>query len=67
MAVIQFENFALNFQFFENSPVVQWLGLSTFTVNIQVRSLVGELRTYKPHSQTKMNKEKSNFSFCLLF
>ena len=46
MTAIQFENFALNFQFFGNSLVVQWLGLGTFTVSIQVQSLVGELRTY---------------------
>ena len=37
--------------------LVQWLGLGAFTVRAQVQSLVGELRSHKPHGQIK-KKEK---------
>ena len=45
----------LRMSFTENSLVVQWLGLCTFTA--QVQSLVGELRSHKLSSVTK-NKTK---------
>ena len=41
-----------------NSLVVQWLGLSTFTAGAQVQSLVGELRSCKPHGVAKKKKNK---------
>ena len=40
-----------------NSLAVQWLGLSTFTAWAWVRSLVGELRSHKPHSTAKKKKK----------
>ena len=39
--------------------MAQWLGLSTFTVGAQVKSLLGELRSYKPCSVVK-RKKKNN-------
>ena len=33
--------------------VVQWLGLGAFTARTWVQSLVGELRSRKPHSTTQ--------------
>ena len=39
-----------------NSPVVQWLGLSTFTARVWVQSLSGELRSCKPSFLAKTNK-----------
>lgn len=36
--------------------MVQWLGLDTFTVVDQVQSLIGELRSHKPHDVAKKNK-----------
>ena len=42
-----------------NSLGVKWLGLSAFTAVAQVQSLVGELRSHKPHSTAK-KKKKSN-------
>ena len=41
-----------------NSPVVQWLGLSTFTVGACVQSLVGELRAHMLHSAAERKKKK---------
>ena len=38
------------------SLVAQWLGLHTSTAGAWVQSLVGELRSYKPHSMAKINK-----------
>lgn len=63
MAAIQFENFALNFQFFGNSPVVQWLGLSTFTVNIQVQSLV--VLATQPNKNEQRKKQLQFLSLVL--
>ena len=37
--------------------MVLWLGLGTFTAHAQVQSLVGELRSHKPHSTAKRKKE----------
>ena len=37
-----------------NSLVVQWLGLSAFTAMAWVQSLVGELRSCKPHRVAKI-------------
>ena len=37
-------------EFLGNSLAGQWLGLGAFTARALVRSLVGELRSYKPHS-----------------
>ena len=39
-----------------NSLTVQWLGLGAFTAVAWVQSLVGELRSRKPHSATKKTK-----------
>ena len=36
-----------------NSPVVQWLGLSTSLSRVWVQSLVGDLRSYKPRAYSK--------------
>ena len=36
-----------------NSLVVQWLGLHAFTPGAKVRSLVRELRSYKPSGMAK--------------
>ena len=43
-----------------SSLVVYWLGFSTFTAMVQVQSLVGELRSYKPHGAAKKQKLSSN-------
>lgn len=43
----------LNKSHWVNSLMVQWLGLSVFTVESQVQSLVGELRSYKPWVMAK--------------
>ena len=39
-----------------NSLAVQWLGLSAFTAGAQVQSLMGELRSRKPHGVAKKKK-----------
>ena len=44
----------------ENSLVVQWLELCTFTAGAQVQSLVGELRSHKPHNRAKLEKRNGN-------
>ena len=36
-----------------NSLAVHWLGLSAFTAGARVQSLVGELRSRKPHNVAK--------------
>ena len=41
-----------------NSLVVQWLGLGAPTARARVRSLVGELRSYKPHGEAKKTTKK---------
>ena len=41
-----------------NSLVVQWLGVSVFTLVAQVQSLVGELRSHKPRGVAKKKKRK---------
>ena len=43
-------------------PVVQWLGLSTFTAVTQVQSLVRELKSHKLYSTTK-NRIKLNLKY----
>ena len=40
---------------------VQWLGLSAFTALAPGSTLVGELRSYKPHGMTKKTP-KNNYS-----
>ena len=43
--------------------MVQWLGLGAFTAGAWVRSLVGELRSHKPHSEAgKKNSENARNS-----
>ena len=37
-------------------PTVLWLGLSAFTAMAHIQSLVRELRSYKPHSSTTLNR-----------
>ena len=44
-----------------NSLEVQWLGLGALTAVAQVQSLVGELRSCKPHGVAK-KKIKMSFS-----
>ena len=39
--------------------MVQWLGLGTFTIGAQVRSLIRELRSPKPCSMAKKKKKKN--------
>ena len=39
-----------------NSLAAQWLGLSSFTSKARVWSLVGKLRSHKPHGISKKNK-----------
>ena len=46
-----------------NSLAVQWLGLCASTAGAQVRSLVGELRSCKPHGRAK--KKKMFISFLI--
>ena len=41
-----------------NSLVVQWLGLSAFTPWAQVQSLVGELRSLKPHGTVRKKETR---------
>ena len=41
-----------------NSLAVQGLGLSSFTTEVQVQSLVRELRSYKPHV-VRSNKQRN--------
>ena len=44
-----------------NSLAVQGLGLSSFTTEVQVQSLVRELRSYKPHVvRSNKQRNKSN-------
>ena len=43
-----------------NSLAVQWLGLGAFSAGTQVRSLVGELKSHKPHSVAKKKKRHTN-------
>ena len=45
-------------KFLGNSLVNQWLGLGTFTVGAQIRSLVKELEFYKLRSVDKKKKKK---------
>ena len=40
----------------QNSLVVQWLGLSAFTVGIWIQSLVRKLRSCKPCGRAKKLK-----------
>ena len=43
--------------------MVQWLGLGAFTAGAWVRSMVGELRSHKPHSEGgKKNSENARNS-----
>ena len=42
-----------------NSLVVQWSGFSAFTARAWVQSLVGELRSHKPHGMAE--KKKKNY------
>ena len=42
-----------------NALVVQWLGLSALTAGAQVQSLLGELRSWKPHSTGKKKELQS--------
>ena len=37
-----------------NSLMAQWLGLGAFTALAQVQSLLGELRSHKPHGGAKI-------------
>ena len=56
----------LNKSHWGNSLMVQWLGLSVFTVESQVQSLVGELRSYKPWVMAKnflIRKNKSHWAY----
>ena len=39
-----------------HSLAVQWLGLGAFTAGARVQSLVGELRSRKPHDVAKKKK-----------
>ena len=49
-----------------NSLAVQWLGLSTFTVESCVQSLVGELRAHMLHSAVRKKKKKQNQNICII-
>ena len=40
--------------------MVQWLGLGAFTAGAWVHSLVGELRSRKPHSEVERKKKKNS-------
>ena len=40
----------------ENSLVIQWLGLSSFTAVAQVQSQIGELRSCKQRGAAKKQK-----------
>ena len=40
--------------------MVQWLGLSAFSVGVQVPSFLGELGSQKSHSVAKLKKKKKN-------
>ena len=42
-----------------NPLVVQWLGLSAFTAEGAVQSLVGELRSHKPGGVAKLKTKKN--------
>ena len=46
-----------------NSLAVQWLGLGAFTAVAQVQSLVGELRSCKPHGVAKKTLRQKQFCF----
>ena len=48
------ENEESVFVFVGNSLVIQWLGLGAFSSRGRVHSLVGELRSCKPHSTAKI-------------
>ena len=49
---------------FGNSLAVQWLGLSTFTTEGLVQSLIRELRSHKPYG---VAKGKKVVSLCTYF
>ena len=40
--------------------VVQWLGFSTFTAMAQVQSLVGKMKSCKPHSMKRKKERKTD-------
>ena len=42
-----------------NSLAVQWLGFAVFTAGALVRSLLGELRSHKPHVMVQKKKKKN--------
>ena len=46
-----------------NSLEVQWLGLGALTAVAQVQSLVGELRSCKPHGVAKKNPKTKTVLF----
>ena len=48
-----------------NSLVVQWLGLSAFTAEVQVPCSVGELGSQKPHSMGKLKKKTNSLVMCV--
>ena len=50
----------LKFNSSVNPLVIQWLGLSTFTLGAQVQSLISKLRTCKPYSMAKNKQTKLN-------
>ena len=50
-----------------NSLVVQWLGLSALTAGAQVQSLLGELRSCKPHSAGKKKNYSHDGNILLFF
>ena len=47
--------------------MVQWLGLSAFSVGDCIPSLVGELGSQKPHSMGKLKKKKKKNSLVMFF
>ena len=45
---------------FPHSPVVGWLGFGAFSAVAWVDSLVGELRSHKPHGVAKIKKKEKS-------
>ena len=45
---------------FENSLVIQWLGLCLLIAGAWIWPLVGELRPHKPHGTAKKKQKSEN-------
>ena len=61
------KEYTLKLSLYQNSLVVQWFGLGTFTARTQVRFLIGELRFHKLCNVTEKRKEKKLWLYLFFF